>query len=294
MIADMQQSLRVSRQAMERVIRAAGSGLGASSIPVITCSGTNNYWPVQFSNLNTPAYADPITTFDATPGDADPDPDWIRIVSAPPATVLGGTADSAGSMTVTSTANFQVGDQFLIVDNSYNPPHTCVREVVGGTIQHTPTGSCANPPVGADPCIAGITTWPVLVRRLTGGNAVFRIGNFNGTPMLQVSFSPLGTTPANMVWQTIAENIEDLQVALVMDDGRVCGSAAYSVDDPALCDPTKVRAVRFTLTARSSSTVTGGVAIYPGGGYEDKAATTWNDGYLRRSITTEVQLRNQG
>jgi hypothetical protein len=312
MIAEMQQSLRVSRQTMERMIRAAGSGLPAGPIPVTNCSGgTTNYYAIQYSNSNAIAPSatvfDPKNTFDANPQDADQDPDWIRIISGPPSSVEGAAGDSGAGLQVTEAGNFAVGDQFAIVDTATSPATVCVREVTGitgahgGSLKHSGGASCVNP--GTDTCLNAVQAgnhWPVLVRRLTGSSVVFRVDNTTNpaTPQLQVSFSPIDLpADAPRSWQTLAQNIEDLQVALVMDDGRVCGAAGYSVDDPALCDPTKVKAVRFTLTARSSSPVVGTLADRPGGGYADVAATVYTqaggDSYLRRTITTEVQLRNQ-
>jgi hypothetical protein len=312
MIAEMQQSLRVSRQTIERMIRAAGSGLPPGPISVNNCSGgTSTYYAIQYSNSNAIAPSatvfDPKTTFDATPGDTDPDPDWLRIISGPPASVEGGTSDSGAGIQVTEAGSFTVGDQFAIVDTATNPATVCIREVTqitgahGGSLKHNGGVSCVNP--ATDTCLSAINAgnhWPVLVRRLTGSTVIFRVDNTTNpaTPQLQVSFSPIDLPAgAPRSWQTLAQNIEDLQVALVMNDGRVCGAAGYSVDDPALCDPTKVKAVRFTLTARSSSPAVGTLADRPGGGYADVAPVTYSqstgDSYLRRTITTEVQLRNQ-
>jgi hypothetical protein len=49
--------------------------------------------------------------------------------------------------------------------------------------------------------------------------------------------------------------------------------------------------VRFTLTARTTSEVQG---FHTGavGGVEDRPRVVTNDGFLRRSLTTEVFLRN--
>jgi hypothetical protein len=53
-----------------------------------------------------------------------------------------------------------------------------------------------------------------------------------------------------------------------------------------------VRAVRITLTARTSSQEQG-FTLGSTGGAEDRTTVATNDGYLRRTVTTEIQMRNQ-
>jgi prepilin-type N-terminal cleavage/methylation domain-containing protein len=295
-VADMQQSLRVSRQIMERSIRGAGSGLREGAIYLNTCGGPVTYYSVLFSNSN----IFPQAVVDNTPGDADTDPDWIQIVALNPSTGTEASSDGGTNAVVTNIGAFSVGQQFVLVDTGPTVANrrSCAYEVTSltpnvavcptcGTVDHAPGGTnCINP--GADPCIGGIT-YPAPVRSLTGGSTVFRVDQSDvKTPRLMVSFAPLGQ-PA--VWQPIAENIEDLQIALVMADGSVCGRSGNSVDDPALCNPRSARAVRFTLTARSSNLVSA-FAQGQSGGTEDMPINGSFDQYLRRSVTTEVQLRN--
>jgi prepilin-type N-terminal cleavage/methylation domain-containing protein len=89
-------------------------------------------------------------------------------------------------------------------------------------------------------------------------------------------------------WSAVADHIEDLQIATILDDGTVCDS----VDDPALCDPARVVAVRLTLEGRSSKKIAG-LASGEIGGYEDRRAVHVNDHYLRRALISEIQLRNR-
>ena len=94
--------------------------------------------------------------------------------------------------------------------------------------------------------------------------------------------------------EIIAENIEDMQLALVMADGRIC----YQTDDPLLpspgCDPSTAVSVRVTLVARSEAEIAG---------YNDGQMVTsenrtvvsaTKDGYLRRAVTSQVEMRNMG
>jgi hypothetical protein len=115
-------------------------------------------------------------------------------------------------------------------------------------------------------------------------------------------------------WQILAENVENMQLALILSDGTVCGAQGYARDDPATCNPQytagalglaagqgllHLYGARLTLQVRSSSPIQGfhlmgavppmedfpGVGV-PGG---QNAA---NDDYLRRLTTLELALRN--
>ncbi len=294
-IAEMQQTLRVARQVMERSLRGAGSGMEGGALQVNQCAGLPiTYYAVQFSNSN--LYVTPKVTFDNNAGDTDNDPDWVQVVAADPMTAVGATDTNGVNTVVNDVTQFNLNDLFIVVDVANK--RDCVYQVTGfdnsggnrcancGALQRNPGQSCVNVTPNLDPC-ANLKGAPV--RKLSGTVATFRVDKTNpATPRLTASFTPIGQ-PAQ--FQTIAENIEDLQVALVMNDGRVCGQAGYSVDDPALCDPTKARAVRFTLTARGS-VAEQGVPASTLGGVEDEPATVMGDGYLRRTVTAEVQLRN--
>src|SRR5262249_27845718 len=126
-------------------------------------------------------------------------------------------------------------------------------------VQHNPAQAnrCYNYPNKADPCL--LDPWPggspVPVTHLSGMITAYRVMpvgdalNPTPTPKLTMRTAPMGTAydAANPPWTIIAENIEDMQLALIMYDGRIC----YSVDDPAQCKPSEAVAVRVTLVARS-------------------------------------------
>jgi prepilin-type N-terminal cleavage/methylation domain-containing protein len=305
-VADMQQSLRVSRQILERWIRGAGAGLEGNPIIVNQCNGpAATYYPLEFSNSN--AYVNIRVAFDNAPGDTDADPDWIRIVGTDPNFNAGGRAENGANVTILDKNDFAVGDDFIVVGNNADPAkrQNCSMEITHiddaggnkcptcGALQHNPGQSCMNVPPGQDNCLANVS-FPALIRKISGGIAVFRVETTptawcTNPPCLGGSFTKLDKPPA---WQMIAEGIEDLQVALIMKDGRVCGSLGNSIDSPVLCPPAQVSAVRFTLTARSSSPVTAFLAGQTIGA-EDLPGGVGPDGYLRRSVTSIVQLRNQ-
>ena len=235
---------------------------------------------------------------------------------------------SPASLLVSDVRPFPVGAFFFAYNADYTnnsnalPPHKlCARRVTtatspilpptdyGGTITFDTT-SQYNPPPGPaaaqDPCMNTLgvnfktsgTSYVFALDR----SVIFRIDKTNAkTPRLKAWYSPPpgpGSIPnfypeATPNWQTLTENIEDLQIAEVLTNGIVCGTLGYSTDDASAtgpCQPQSVRAVRFTLVARSSSPIPGwtlgGIAAI-----EDEAATP-NDGYLRRVLTEEVQVRN--
>jgi prepilin-type N-terminal cleavage/methylation domain-containing protein len=196
---------------------------------------------------------------------------------------------------------------------------SCIREISagaahggsGGTkfLQHNPAQSnrCFNPTPSADSCtnnIASMTSGYATVRHLSASSTIYRImppgDPLNPTgaaapasPKLTMRTAPWGTALLDNTygWTVIAENIDDMQIALIMQNGDVC----TVVDDPAVCDPTQAFAVRVTLQARSSSPLAGlGVQTAAGAEDETPPASTASDGYLRRALTAEIELRNLG
>jgi hypothetical protein len=97
-------------------------------------------------------------------------------------------------------------------------------------------------------------------------------------------------TDPSFIWTVIAENIEDMQIAVILSDGSVQSSADRPLD-AGTYDFTKIVAVRLTLVGRSSSRVSGAPPSLVGG-YEDYKNVTQTDGYLRRALTSTIQLRN--
>ena len=106
--------------------------------------------------------------------------------------------------------------------------------------------------------------------------------------------APAGTkfADANYPWTVLAENIEDMQIAIILSNGTVCTSQDNPT--PSGCDMTKAVAVRVTLVGRSSSPIAGATPTMKGG-YEDEptiAPTAPDSLYLRRAMTATITLRN--
>ncbi|MDB4965329.1 MAG: hypothetical protein JWN44_1018 [Myxococcales bacterium] len=194
----------------------------------------------------------------------------------------------------------------------------CTREVSAGSAHGGSSGSkflqdnpaksntCYNKQPSADNCVASLSsTHKALIRHVTGGVTQYRVmavgesGNPTATPKLTMRTAPMGNTDVSSTgypWQIIAENIEDMQIALVMADGRIC----YQTDDPVTpspgCAPTVATSVRLTLVARSEAEIAGFRDGLPVRTENEPATTsaTVKDGYLRRAVTAQIELRNLG
>jgi prepilin-type N-terminal cleavage/methylation domain-containing protein len=310
-----------------------GGKLVAASSDVKGCSGVVvNYYGFDWSDDNT--YQDPriVKTAVHTDGDgtaAGLDPDWFATVSADVGGLVLASGNNGSNVEVENQAtadlsSYEDGDLFQII---YPPGAVmgctingksgqdcslanCTREISaggahggnGGTkyIQHNPakSNSCFNVQPSKDDCTSNLSAKPpATIHHIAGDRTVYRVMtpsdplNKRGSPKLTMRVAPIGTAEDDAAhpWRIIAENIEDMQLALIMKDGRICNS----IDDLTQCDPTQAAAVRITLVARSSSQIPG-MTIGKVGQYEDEAAPTAKDGYLRRSMTAQIEPRNMG
>lgn len=302
-IVEMQQNLRAASEVINRYIRSAGAGMEGGTLES-DCGSIFDYPPIVFSNNN--AFVEPIVTYDTNAGDNDADPDWIRITALDPRTGVGGTGQNGSNTVVSDTTKFSIGDFIAIIGNNPSGPHkNCLRYINridnsggggnsnAGGLDAASGQNCNNPPGGNDNCnTAANVTFPTTVMRIRATSVAFRVfpqcSTVNTAPCLMATFTVPGQTPS---WQVLAENIEDLQIAVLLKDGTVCGRSGYGVDDPTDCPPTQIRAVRYTLTARSRTQITG-FNLGQSGGWEDEPLASSTDGYLRRSVTNEVELRN--
>jgi len=241
--AELQKTLRVAMQLLERAVRSAGRGLpsthaltarvGAGCTPV-------TYYGVQYSNDNT--YNDPKTTF-SDPAIADRDPDWLRVVAADDGEAIY-TGGSGRELRVSSTTppSWRPGDLFVVV-----PDAASVYEIGAsspGQIE-LGTGGCydARLPLGV---VAGSA-----LHRFPSGGTVYRVDTSGAVPKLTMRSAPFGTPfdDATHKWIPLAEHIDDLQIAVVLADGTTCTDA----DDPRACNFSSAVAVRLTLGARTTS-----------------------------------------
>ena len=263
-----------------------------------------------------------VISFDGTAVVADKltqVPTLVQVQSI--AYALNGT--SPVSMVVSDARPFPQGTFFFVYNADYtNVPSAhrlCVRRVTNapaiaadfsGSLTFDTTSPYNPPPgtgAGQDGCMNTLgvnfkTTSTSYIFALDR-SVIFRVDRADPkTPRLKAWYSPApgpGSIPnfypeAVANWQTLTENIEDLQLAMVMTNGTICGSFGFSTDDGTAgtgpCQPQNVRAVRFTMVARSSSTIPGWT-LGGIGAIEDEAATP-NDAYLRRVLTEEIQVRN--
>jgi hypothetical protein len=89
-----------------------------------------------------------------------------------------------------------------------------------------------------------------------------------------------------------------MQIAVISKSGVVCNQVndpSYNAIDSNSCDITTAAAVRVTLSARSSSKAEG-VTVDTTPLAEDRVAVVDSTlvGYLHRSLTAEIELRNMG
>lgn len=329
-IDEMQQSLRVAMQILERAIRTAGQGLPTSH----TLTGFNAscnptvYYDFQYSNSNT--YSDPPVYYTGT-GSSDTDPDWFRVIASDSVGDYGVTIDSATATQVLFYSDmpqtWAVNDLFAIIPDTTSGstmstaalgcevPFQVTTAYNGTPTQATPgtvstaTTSCYNQPAH-NGCMAALTAGGVLLPGLplrhvaNGFGTVYRImtpadqGTASQiTPKLTMRSAPFGTGMVSTPypWTVLADGIEDMQIAVILSDGTVCGGGGTGTvfDNPATCLFANATAVRVTLVARSTTPLQGAPPS-PTGGYEDEPVVQPNppDYYLRRSMTATIVLRN--
>ncbi|HEX4460873.1 MAG TPA: prepilin-type N-terminal cleavage/methylation domain-containing protein, partial [Polyangia bacterium] len=136
----------------------------------------------------------------------------------------------------------------------------CIREITavssGGTtktLTHNLSSAkyCFNyVPTGGDTCAAGINTnTPTELRHLEPNVTAYRIMtptdtyNTNGTPKLTYRYAPMNTpyNSSTYNWNVIAENIDDMQIAVISKSGVVCNQSndpSYNAIDSNSCDIT--------------------------------------------------------
>jgi hypothetical protein len=115
----------------------------------------------------------------------------------------------------------------------------------------------------------------------------------DGVPTLMMDPDAEGPAPA----EPLAENIEDMQVALGVDinNNKAIDDAtewAYSSGTGALTG--SIRAVRVTLIARAPNQLQPLIASYLRPAAENRPAATVFDTYRRRVLTSTIEVRNLG
>ncbi|MEO6953305.1 MAG: prepilin-type N-terminal cleavage/methylation domain-containing protein [Polyangia bacterium] len=324
-IGEMQQSLRTSMSTIERTIRTSGAGMSNGRMQLSPgCSGVRNLFRVQMYNGLT-SWPPPVTagSYDTTAGDYNLYPDVLRVITAVDTGNALAVADTGTVATIATPAaintSWAVSDYLLFMNTtaalplgSYGvlrqistmvPSSMLANGVYSTQVTHSSSGSvdCAN----NDPSPMTTITYPTPVRRFRN-QVYFKIlqtaasGNTVDSTRLVVAIVPMSPIdpPTTMNWSILSDDIEDLQLAYLMADGRVCNDT----DDPALappngagvCDPSQATAIRVTLTARQIiSGLNKSAAATMKGGYEDNFPPQFaTDGRVRRSLTSEITLRN--
>ncbi len=214
------------------------------------------------------------------------------------------TVASSTSVPVVDSSQFQAGD-YVVVTNLEFGLLMKVDAVVGNTL--TISSRCSG--------LASMTTPPPAT--FAGGSIVVRaqhahfeiLTGSDGIPTLWMDpdGEPVSGIGGAGSAEPLAENIEDMQIAVGVDadgvDGIEEGSAATNTDewhynistDSAPTVGTAIRAVRVTLVARTAQTQFGNTStsFYFRPKAEDRAQGA-ADSYRRRTLRTTVELRNIG
>jgi len=271
-VSEMQQNARVAMDRIVRDVRMAGYGV-VNSEAFLIGSVDSVYDEDDFQTNN-------------DPNRLDADGIMIRRADSPP---LGIITYSGTTLSVCSPSNFEAGDILTITagnnyqaiqvtqiaDTSASP---CPARCDAGSgqcdkINFSPGQSAYNNPGGLDDWASNGTV------ALFAQTAYFIDVKSDGSPVLKRS---INGQPA----QTLAENIEDLQIAYQLSDDATWYdtlSPAQQVQD--------IRSVRINLLARTDK-----MDPHFSGkrqAIEDHAAGN-ADKYRRRLLTTVINVRNMG
>jgi hypothetical protein len=294
-ITKIQQTMKVTRDLLDRRLRAAGSGLIGTS--VAWCGGEHQVGPTSLHNSNT------FGVWDTTEGGVDNDPDWIEIMSAD--RNMNGYLTKDHPLTgvvkeVDKPENFVVGGLIGI----RGPTGVCifmVRDVKNGKLDYGTGGSdltkCYNDKQTCRFEILGYNALPAgtEILNFSSGTFALRVDSSNPRrPLLMMAQGVAGGDPAMYQWQPIAEHVEDMQIGVFLDTSTPpdpIGDVWVNSRDLTNDELTRVRAIRISLVFRSASEIPGWRAGRRPA-LEDRPAATTTDGYLRRVMTTTVKLRN--
>jgi len=209
------------------------------------------------------------------------------------------------TMNVMDGTQLAAGDYVLVVDNVFQTGHLAHVTAVNGNTLTIAAPNCASP------LVPSAFTYPQYSVVIRAQRALFTVSNDSeGIPTLWLDpDGPLGALEK----QPLAEGIEDMQVAMGIDtsgDGAIQESAStppVANDDewtgnaagdtwPSGANSTKIRALRITLVARTTKTITGGDASYlrPAAENHPGASSTEKDYFRRRVLKSTIEIRNLG
>ncbi len=224
-------------------------------------------------------------------------PDAFTVVM-PVGQVLTTTASTFTGTTVqvSSAEELRVNDQVLVTDHDVGSiMRIQAISLTPGIDQVTmaPFGGC------------GTVAFPIGATVIRVMRARFSVGFLAGenVPML---FMDADAEGVQFIPEPIAEGIEDMQIAVGIDDdaNKVINAEnapsavadewhGNNAGDVAYTNQAGVRAIRITLVARTAKEATG-INAYRLPASEDRAANALTDNYRRRLLSSTIEVRNLG
>jgi hypothetical protein len=194
-------------------------------------------------------------------------------------------------ITLTDVTGISVGDQLLITDL------TNADIVTVSTVTVT-SGTEGVITVPASTCVAFTTTYASnsIVIRVLRAKFFVDTTNANGFGSNMLLMDPDDDGSATP--EPLAENVEDLQIALGLDDTSAtpAGPVDYweysSTANGAKAGT--LRAARLTIVALTKQALQAGTSAFKRPAAEDHASASANDNYRRRVLTSTVEIRNLG
>ena len=214
-------------------------------------------------------------------------PDQIDVVAASGGVVTSTrTVYDAGStqITVTDSQQLAAGDTLIITNGTQG-------HILRATAVNTGTNIVSLAAPGCVPALplGGYPAGSLVIRAL---RARFRIGTFDGSPdvlLMDQDADGVGEEP-------LAENVEDMQIALGVDVNAdksiAAGEWAFSAGIGALAG--NIRAARITLVVRAADQLVGGTANFKRPAAENHPIAATFDLYRRRVLKSTVEIRNLG
>lgn len=197
------------------------------------------------------------------------------------------------SVNVSNAAELSVDDQVLVTDHDVGSIMR-IASKAGNTLTMAAFGGC------------GTTAFPVGSTVIRVMRARFSVGFLAGenVPML---FMDADAEGGAFIPEPIAEGIEDMQIAVGIDDNpvdKVIGvenASAANADewvgnnlgDTPYTNQAGVRAIRITLVARTAKEATG-INAYKLPAIEDRVANALTDNFRRRILSSTIEVRNLG
>jgi prepilin-type N-terminal cleavage/methylation domain-containing protein len=207
-------------------------------------------------------------------------------------------------ITVTDASQLSDGDFVLVTDFTYG----MLVKIQSKTGNVLTLGTKCTTPTALTKWPTATTNYPVGSLIIRAQHAHFEIQTVDGMPTL--TMDPDGDAAnggGTAGYEPLAENIEDMQIAYGVDADSLNGISETGLADnddewhynvaganeaPALLS--KVRAIRVTLIARTSTALFGNTtSFYRRPAAEDHAVGEY-DNYRRRVLRTIVELRNVG